>query len=60
MKRILVHFAVVVLLVCFSARAQQSNESSSSSPAPENSSIVGSAYVNEFLGLSYPVKYAAN
>jgi len=54
MKRILDHFAVV-LLVCFSAQAQQSNESSSSSPVPDNGRIIRSAYVNEFLGFSYPI-----
>ena len=55
MKPILVHFAVVILLVCFSARAQQSSDSSSSAPAEESGSIVRSTYVNEFLGFSYPM-----
>lgn len=55
MMRILVHIAIVAALLCFSARAQQSNESSLSTPGPESGSIVRGVYVNEFLGFSYPI-----
>jgi hypothetical protein len=55
MKRILVHFAIAIILACFSARAQQSSKSSSSTRGPESGSIVSSVYANEFLGFSYPI-----
>jgi TonB family protein len=55
MKRILDHIAIAIALLCFSARAQQSNESSLSPPGPESGSIVRGVYVNEFLGFSYPM-----